>query len=36
MDLKRIEIVDRLDKININNKIEEDEVYTKVIIVINF
>lgn len=34
MDLKRIEIVDRLDKININNKI--DEVYTKVIIVINF
>lgn len=36
MDLKRIEIVDRLDKININNKIDEDEVYTKVIIVINF
>lgn len=34
MDLKRIEIVDRLDKIN--NKIDEDEVYTKVIIVINF
>ena len=36
MDLKRIEIVDRLDKININNKIDEDEVYTKVNIVINF